>query len=88
MKRTSRVPEWTLGDRLRKIRIEGGFGTQAEFAELIGANLQQYGAWESGRNRPRDIVALAKRIELLARVPAEWTLGLDEDIHVEARHLE
>ncbi len=50
--------------------------SQDEFAEKLGANPGQYRAWESGRNQPRDIVALAKRIEMLTGVPALWTLGL------------
>ena len=43
---------------------------------MLGANPNAYRAWESGRNHPRDIVALAKRIEILTGVPAQWTLGL------------
>lgn len=43
---------------------------------MLGANPNAYRAWESGRNNPRDIVALAKRIEILTGVPAQWTLGL------------
>ena len=69
------TPEWSTADRLRKIRRDTGY-SQDEFAEMLGANPNAYRAWESGRNHPRDIVALAKRIEILTGVPAQWTLGL------------
>jgi DNA-binding transcriptional regulator YiaG len=69
------TPEWSTADRLRKIRRDTGY-SQDEFAEMLGANPNNYRAWESGRNHPRDIVALAKRIEMLTGVPAAWTLGL------------
>ncbi len=71
------TPEWSLSDRLRKIRRDTGF-SQDDFADKLGANPSQYRAWESGRNHPRDIVSLAKRIEMLTGVPAQWTLGLSE----------
>lgn len=69
------TPEWSTADRLRKIRRDTGY-SQDEFAEKLGANPNAYRAWESGRNHPRDIVSLAKRIEMLTGVPAQWTLGL------------
>lgn len=69
------TPEWSFADRLRKIRREAHF-QQDDFAARLGVNENQYKAWESGRNNPRDIVSIAKRIELLTGVPAQWTLGL------------
>lgn len=73
-----RVPEWTFADRLRKIRTDSGMH-QREFAGALGVNPATYAAWESGRNHPQSgqMVAVAKRIELLTQVPATWTLGLD-----------
>lgn len=75
-----RVPEWTLADRLRKIRRLTGM-SQGEFARAINVPEPRYAAWETGRNQPHsgDLLAVAKRIELLTRVPAVWTLGLSED---------
>lgn len=73
--RSAWTPEWSTADRLRKIRRDFEM-SQDEFAEKLGANPNNYRAWETGRNHPRDIVALAKRIEMLTGVPAEWTLGL------------
>ncbi|MDN5751517.1 MAG: helix-turn-helix domain-containing protein, partial [Pseudonocardia sp.] len=69
------LPQWTLDDRLRKVRrllkLE-----QREMAERLEVGRQAYAAWEAGRSTPRDIVALARRVELLAGVPAAWTLGV------------
>lgn len=70
-------PAWTLGDRIRKARVMSGM-KQAEFAEKIGAKEGSLAAWETDRSQPRNIVALAKRIEALTRVPATWLLGLDD----------
>ena len=33
--------------------------------------------WEAGNSKPRDLVATAKRIEMLTRIPATWILGFD-----------
>ena len=72
------IPAWSVADRLRKIRREVAHLDQGAFAEAIGVKADRYGAWESGRNGvPSDIlVPLAKRIELVTGVPAEWTVGL------------
>ena len=71
-------PEWTVADRLRRIRRDAGL-TQESFAERLELGHQRYAAWETGRNQPpvNDFVALAKRIELAFGVAAEWTLGLE-----------
>lgn len=72
-----RIPAWTFADRLRKIRTDILDLHQAEFAELLGVTKAAYAAWESGRNEPRSILALAKKVELISRVPAAWVLGVD-----------
>lgn len=68
-------PQWNLGDRLRKIRRDRHL-TQEEFAHEIGATAVALAAWESGRTRPRDVIALAATIERRYGVPAAWTLGV------------
>ena len=74
------TPEWTLGERLRKIRRHLGI-SQSEFAELIEQNPKSYSSWESDQARPRQLIAVAKRIEIATGVGASWTLGLgDVDI--------
>jgi transcriptional regulator with XRE-family HTH domain len=70
------VPQWTFGDRLRKVRREKGL-SQAELALALDVKGPQIASWETGANNPRDIVTVAKRLQLALGVPAEWTLGLD-----------
>lgn len=71
-------PAWTLGDRIRKARSHVHM-TQGEFAERIGAKEGSLAAWETDRAQPRNVVAVAKRIEALTRIPAAWILGLESD---------
>lgn len=70
--------EWSFADRLRKVRREVADATQEEFAAALDVPLKAYGAWEAGRNTPREIVAIAKRIELVTGVPATWMLGISD----------
>jgi DNA-binding XRE family transcriptional regulator len=69
--------DWSFADRLRKVRRDVADATQEEFAAALDVPLKAYGAWEAGRNTPREVVAIAKRIELVTGVPAAWMLGLD-----------
>ncbi len=43
----AQVPDWTLADRLRKIRRHVGM-SQAQFAALLGVRAPTYSAWEAG----------------------------------------
>lgn len=70
--------EWSFADRLRKVRRDVAQTGQAEFAQALNVNLKAYSAWESGKNTPRELVAIAKRIELVTGVPATWMLGISE----------
>jgi transcriptional regulator with XRE-family HTH domain len=72
------VPAWDFSDRIRKARSIAGMD-QKTFAERLGVTAGSYAGWESGRNRPRDQVAIAKRIEMLTTIPAAWVLGLYEE---------
>lgn len=69
------VPEWTLADRLRKIRRDRHM-TQAEIAEALGIKAPAWAAWESGRTHPQHILDLAVAIERRFNVPAAWVLGV------------
>lgn len=70
-------PVWSFADRVRKARDIAGLN-QREFAAAIEVSEGSLATWETGRAKPRDIVAVAKRIQLATRVPAMWTLGIDE----------
>lgn len=72
------VPEWDFSDRLRKIRRQVAHLTQEQMAAELGTGQRAYSSWEAGRSKPDDIVAIAKRIALRWRIPATWTLGLDD----------
>lgn len=72
------VPVWTFADRLRKVRRDIVGVEQAEMAARLGLPKGAYQSWETGKARPREIVAVARRVELLTGVPASWTLGLDD----------
>lgn len=71
------LPQWTFADRMRKIRRDIVQIDQTEFAQKLGVTRQAYAAWESGRNEPRSILAIAKKVELISGVPAVWVLGID-----------
>ena len=69
------LPQWTLADRLRKIRRDRHL-TQHEIAEQLGYKDVTWSAWESGHNRPQDVLDVAVKIERRYGVPAAWTLGI------------
>jgi transcriptional regulator with XRE-family HTH domain len=69
------VPEWTLADRLRKIRRDRHM-TQEAFAAELGVKAVTFASWEAGRSHPVDVIELAVAIERRFQVPAAWTLGV------------
>lgn len=72
------IPKWDFSDRLRKIRRDYARMTQEQMAIELGTTQRAYAAWETGRTKPDDIVAVAKRIALRWKIPAVWTLGLED----------
>jgi len=59
-------------EKLKKIR-EGWGMTQAEFAELLGANLRTYQGWESGRfDVPGPVAEHIRTIQSLKKIYAHW----------------
>jgi DNA-binding XRE family transcriptional regulator len=72
------VPEWTFGDKVRKVRRELKL-TQADFAGRLGVKENTYNAWETGRNTPnlKDAQQVAKRLRLMCGIPEWWILGLE-----------
>lgn len=72
------IPQWSLADRFRKIRTSNEW-SQKEIAEHLQVTSSAYAQWEAGNARPRQLVAIAQRLELLTGVPAWWTLGLNAE---------
>lgn len=70
------IPHWTFADKLRKIRRSLGL-SQTELADVLERNDRTVAAWETGRNEPKDIVAVANRIQMAYGVPATWILGVE-----------
>lgn len=67
-----------FGDRVRKLRRHLGL-SQVDFARSIDVPDRTVAAWELSANSPRNVVALARRIELRWRVSTQWLLGLTEN---------
>ena len=66
------VPQWTLGDRLRKAREHAGL-KQAELAQMIGIARSSVVSYESDRTVPSRPVVLSW--SMATGVPTEWVLG-------------
>ena len=59
---------------MRKARKLLGM-TQQDLADALGVTVKNIDSWESDRNRPRDLVDIATRVEDLAGVDRGWMLG-------------
>ena len=72
----TQVPEWTLGDRLRKAREKAGL-KQDEMAEIFGVSPATISNWENGQRMPRTgELALAKEWAFQTSVPFDWLIGV------------
>lgn len=65
------VPEWTLGDRLRKAR-EHAHLKQEELADEIGVSRTSVSAYEGGKSRPSRPIVLAWAVR--CTVDYDWLL--------------
>lgn len=63
------IPEWTVGDRLRKARQLTGLTTR-DFAKAIGVSQATITSAETGARTPRRITLLAYAMR--SGVPIEW----------------
>lgn len=70
-------PAWTFADRIRKVRRDVLGLDQGAFADRLEVSRKAYASWEMNRTTPRDILAVARRVELISRIPAAWLLGVD-----------
>ena len=65
------IPEWTLGDRLRKAREDAGM-SQAELALAVGVSRNTIGNAEVGATVPLTVTLRAWAEA--TKVPADWLL--------------
>ncbi|MFR9807108.1 helix-turn-helix transcriptional regulator [Pseudonocardia sp. RS010] len=73
----TRLPKWSLADRLRKVRRDEAQLGQTEFAAALGVGRQAYSSWEAGTAKPRDLITVAEKVSEVTGVPAWWILGLN-----------
>lgn len=66
------VPEWTLGDRLRKARQAANVSTEAMAAD-IGRTVHTISNYE--RDATRAPLSVVKLYAMRCQVPLEWLLG-------------
>ena len=64
----TRIPEFSVGDRLRKARETAGM-SQEEFADEVGISRRTIGRYEAGNESKRSIVLL---YSMRTGVPTEW----------------
>jgi transcriptional regulator with XRE-family HTH domain len=72
--RSDEVPEWTLGDRLRKAREHAGL-SQEQMARLLHVSPATISNWETGARHARGgEINMARRWAKETRVPETWLL--------------
>jgi transcriptional regulator with XRE-family HTH domain len=69
---SSRVPEFSLGERIRKAREDQEL-SQQRFADMLGVDRKTLGGWENGRHRPGygDLMLVSS----VGDVSLEWLAG-------------
>lgn len=72
---TSYIPEWTLGERLAKARKDGAGLNQEQMADKLNVSPSTLAAWESDRNRPRDLAGIARQWSDITGIDPAWILG-------------
>lgn len=77
MNQEAAVPEWTLGDRMKKAREHAGL-SQAELAEKIGISMSSVSRYEIDKTAPGRPVLLSWH--LCTGVSLEWLVGGGEII--------
>lgn len=77
--RDAALPVWGFSDKFRKARDIAGL-KQVDFAARVELTPSTVAAYETGRSAPRfgDAQQLAKRLQLLTGIPAEWFLTEDD----------
>lgn len=68
------VPEWTLGERLRKAREEAGLDRD-EMAARMQVSERTLRNWERDANLPRYSLLIAKEWAEITQVDLAWLRG-------------
>lgn len=76
MEQDTHIPQWTLGDRLRKARAETGL-SQEEFARLILVSEGTVANYEAGATQHPKRLVLEQWAKATG-VPYWWLAGADE----------
>ncbi len=71
---TALIPEWTMGERFAKARKHAGLN-QEQMATQLNVSASTLAAWESDRNRPRDLAGIAQQWAEVTGVDPAWLLG-------------
>jgi len=74
---TARIPQWTLGDRLRKAREEAGISV-AGMAERLGIARNTLSTWEHDKVASVPMLGV-KAYADICNVPIWWLAGGDDD---------
>lgn len=64
------IPQWTLGDRLRKAREHAGLKSQADLATELGISRGSVANYEQGKSRPIRPILIAWALR--TGVPLSW----------------
>ena len=76
-------PQWSWGDRLRKVRRDVAGMSQADMAQIVGVPTPTYGTWEADRATPQQMVMEMVASKIAARFPdgvtAAWLMGYGAD---------
>lgn len=70
------IPQWTLGDRIRRARTHKGL-EQADVAKALGVSRSLVSMWERDLSDPR--VGQIREIAALTRIPENWFWGSTSD---------
>lgn len=70
------IPNWSLGDRVRKARRAAGM-SQQQLADAIGVKVGSVSSWEADTATPRDTLAVVSAIAEATSVSVVWLAGLD-----------
>ena len=75
------IPEWSLGDRMKKARTNAGL-TRPEIRDRLlergfSASVSTISAWETDTSRPQDLLGVIDAWSDLTGASQGWVLGVE-----------